>query len=158
MQWKGTNIFVTNIPKPSNKIHSPLTLGLTLLSSDSNVRREGRPLNCYLQPSSSYKGVLDCLHDLTAISTLRVKTWQNQKPVCHMSTSPELALFFADYYKHWAPSEPCAASQRFLSPSATGANAITEFHFLVVLKSKPALFGSDWSTDACLGLKIAWSR
>ena len=89
MQWKGTNIFVTNIPKPSNKIHSPLTLGLTLLSSDSNVRREGRPLNCYLQPSSSYKGVLDCLHDLTAISTLRVKTWQNHKPVCHMSTSPE---------------------------------------------------------------------
>ena len=107
---------MTNIPRPSNKIHSPLKLGLTLVC-DSKVQPDSRPLNCYLHPSSSSKGVLACLHHLPAISTLRAKTWQNHKPVCHMSTSPELASMFSlNYYKHWAPPEPKSAAS-FLNPA-----------------------------------------
>ena len=105
MTAKG-NIFVTNNPRPANKIHSSLKLGLTPVSSDSKVRRDSRRLNCHLDTSSFSKGVLDCRHHLAAISTLRAKTWRNQKPVCHMSTSLELITLSIRYYKHWAPPEP----------------------------------------------------
>ena len=42
------NIFVTNIPRPTNNDSFASQTGTDLVSSDSKVRTDGRTLNCYL--------------------------------------------------------------------------------------------------------------
>jgi len=86
---------VTNIPRPSKTTHSlikPSAIDyqatLTLEPITENHTVTGK----HLLPLKGFWG--RCIN-IPTISALRPKTPINQKPVCHMSTSPELVTLFS---------------------------------------------------------------